>query len=100
MIDETVDDLGQQIKNKPSIRNRKSNEKAELNNDDDVDDQFDIKKMKKGSNLNHLLNFKFLRQEPYHLYERDFKSGKFDSTSNTKLSRSMIFTKEMFLQAK
>ena len=52
-------------------------------------------KKKGNNNLNHLLNFKFLRQEPYHVYEKEFRTG-----TSYKFNKQMVFTKEMFLQAK
>ncbi len=70
-------------------------DKAELNNEDINDEDLVLKK-KGMNNLNHLLNFKFLRQEPYHVYEKEFKTN----SSFSKTNISNIFTKETFLQAK
>ena len=91
--DASVGDDEKTLRNKP---NRRINDKAELNNEDIGDEEELLKKKKGNSNLNHLLNFKFLRQEPYHVYEREFKS----TGSVNKFNKSTIFTKEMFLQAK
>lgn len=74
--------------------NRSLSDKAELNNEDINDEDLVLKK-KGMNNLNHLLNFKFLRQEPYHVYEKEFKTN----SSFTKTNISNIFTKETFLQA-